>query len=276
MAVDFCAPCQLAIQSVQHRGTMQRARPRNRPPAGVRNSSPMGSRSLSVSSDSDAVDEPKVLEEARRGSAANGSSRNFKRGSKGRVGLRRRRSKGSSGSGQSVSNYNGLDSLRHALGAGSREQGSGGAAKESGSLDYLPARVSAGRPIGVSFIEQLRASSSNVTRLLSHHTAEHPTSGTTTDADEPVEPHIGISDSPQNRARAVASANRNLAAMAAERKRLQEMQSPVLDAMEVEIRGLHRQLDDVKESFHKRCMSIFDSFVESKWTIGTSGEPSET
>ncbi|CDI74871.1 hypothetical protein, conserved [Eimeria praecox] len=72
------------------------------------------------------------------------------------------------------------------------------------------------------------------------------------------------------RAQAVANANRNMAAMAAEKRAIDETQTPALDAMECEVNGLHRQLYEVKESLRKRCLNILNSLVGRKWTIDTS------
>lgn len=221
------------------------------------------SRSLSVSSDSDALDEPTVLEEARRGSAAARSLRTFRRG----YWAGRRRSVGLY-SGSSESNHAAPRCRRNTSGAGSREQGSREPVKESGSLEYPSATSPSSRATRVSFVDELRSSTSSVAPLTSYHTLERNAGELAVgDAEAVAASHTARGC----RARAVANANRNIAAMAAERRAIHEMQSPVLDAMEVEVRGLHRQLDEVKDCFHKRCMSILNSLVGSKWTIDTSG-----
>lgn len=74
---------------------------------------------------------------------------------------------------------------------------------------------------------------------------------------------------------ALDSANRNIAVMKEERLAVQEKQSEIFDAVDLEVRGLHMQLHELKQSFRKRCMGILNSLVGSKWTINTSGEPAK-
>ncbi|CDJ30203.1 uncharacterized protein EMH_0027130 [Eimeria mitis] len=222
--------------------------------------SPASSRSLSVSSDSDAVEEPAVLEEARKGSSAACAAI----GSTGRSRISWVLSKSSQSSSSADSDH---DSPRpRSVTLSSTSQGLRSTDRANGSRRTSSSR----RPIRVSFMDEC-ALSTSTGGIESHGTAEVALSKQCREGSKrPNASQFDLKTNIACRAQAVANANRNVAAMAAEKQAIDETQNPALDAMEHEVNGLHRQLNDVKESLHRRCLNILNSLVGKKWTIDTS------
>ncbi|CDJ52828.1 hypothetical protein, conserved [Eimeria brunetti] len=222
--------------------------------------SPLASRSLSVSSDSDAVDEPAVLEEARKGSSAAAASRS----SRGRS----RISWGISRSSQSSSSADSDDDSprpRRAL-LSSTSRGIRSRDRANGSRHTFSSR----RQVRVSFMDE-PASSSSTGDIQSHGTAEGALGEQFKEAAKRSRTaQFDMKASTACRAQAFAYANRNVAAISSEKQAIDETQNSAFDAMEHEVDGLHRQLHEVKESLRKRCLNIFNSLVGRKWTIDTS------
>lgn len=230
---------------------------------GVMGGRPPTSRSLSVSSDSDAVEEPAVLEEARKGSSAAGSSLS----SRGRGRISWVISKSSQSSSSADSDHDSPRARRVLLSSSSR--GLCSTENASGSSHTFSSR----RPIRVSFMDEC-ASLTSTGGIQSHGTGEVPLSTQSKEvAIRQNGSQFDLKTSIACRANAIANANRNVAAMAAEKRAIDETQNPELDAIECEVNGLHRQLNDVKESLRRRCLNILNSLVGRKWTIDTSGPP---
>ena len=227
-------------------------------PRGSVSGIPTASRSLSVSSDSDAVEEPAVLEEARQGTSAAGEPVN----PRGRNRISWVLSRSSESSNSADSDNDSPRPRRCVLSSSSR--GFSGADKANGGRIAFASR----RPIRVSFMDegslpastQYRSSADVSLSVQSKEAARRPNAS-----------QLDLKANIACRAQAVANVSRNMAAMAAEKRAIDETQNPALDAMECEVNGLHRQLNEVKESFRKRCLNILNSLVGRKWTIDTSG-----
>ncbi|CDJ39531.1 hypothetical protein, conserved [Eimeria tenella] len=222
------------------------------------------SRSLSVSSDSDALDEPTVLEEARQGSAAADAPRS----AKGRSRINSIRSKRPA---PRSPNHVASRSSRGVLTSGSRLLGSADAVTEGGL--FRRGLSSGRRPTRVSFVDEqdkhatTSSSSESSSRPIIDFTISRQSKEPT---EQPAAPQPDMKAHTACRALAIANANRNMAAIAAEKQALDDTESPAIDAVEMEIDNLNHQLRDVKDSLHKHCLTILNSLVGDKWTIDTS------
>lgn len=224
--------------------------------------SPDTSRSLSVSTDSDARNEPQVLREVHKSSAAASASAGVARNAtlmlkKGtRTAHRRFRGTSSSrSSGSSIFSFSQPNDSKEPP----KKTDPPECQKENPRQDEPP-RILVNMTHRPSILRGAMLAPSTAPSVLTSRPSalagsESPTLKTTT-----------------RRCRAVANVSKELAAIQAERLALHDMQNPVLDTMETEIQGLQRQLADVKESLHKRCLCILNSLVENKWTIDTNGE----
>lgn len=226
------------------------------------------SRSLSVSSDSDALDEPTVLEEARQGSAA----ANAPRTAKGRSRINSIRSKTFQRPASRSPNHVAPRSNRGVLTSGSRLLGSADAVSEGGL--FRRGLSSGRRPTRVSFVDEQdkHAATSSSSESSSRPRIDFTISRQSKEpTEQPAAPQPDMKARIACRALAIANANRNVAAIAAEKQALDDTESPAIDAVEMEIDNLNHQLRDVKDSLHKHCLTILNSLVGDKWTIDTSG-----
>ncbi|KAL8450696.1 hypothetical protein Emed_002334 [Eimeria media] len=222
------------------------------------------SRSPSVSSDSEVFDEPKVLAEARRGSASRAASRKSKTGS-GATRLH---------PGDYVSGS--LSGSRRQISLQRRsKRGSGEGYREvlrgSASLEFHLGSSGSGRRSNVSFVDEVGDSGSDEEKARSHSRLEHATSRLSTRAPRPVSSrHIPIHTPEGDRSRFLESISRNVVAMEAERQSLDDVHCPELDEVELDAKEFTQQLADARDSLHRHCASLLTSFVDSEWTIGTT------
>ncbi|KAL8432749.1 hypothetical protein ACSSS7_004373 [Eimeria intestinalis] len=224
------------------------------------------SRSSSLSSDSEVSNEPKVLAEARRGSAARAFPRRSKTGS----GASRLHPGDFVTSTLSNSRRQSLLHRRGKPGGGSRDGGSREIIRERGSLEFHLRSSASGRR-NVSFVDEVEESSSNEEEARSHSRLEHATTRLSMRPARPVSSrHIPIHTADGDRFRALESVRRNVVAMEAERQSLNDVHCPELDEVELKAKEFTQQLADATDSLRRHCASLFNSFVSSNWTIGTS------
>ncbi|KAL8445885.1 hypothetical protein Emag_004964 [Eimeria magna] len=228
---------------------------------------PKAPRSPSVSSDSEVSDEPRVLAEARRGSAGRASSRRSK------TGLGAPRLHPGDHVRNSISSSRRQISLqrRSKLGVGSRDEGYRDVVRGSGSLEFHLGSSASNRRSTVSFVDESEDSGSDAEEARSHSRLEHATTRLSTRPARPVSlRHIPIHTPDGDRSRFLESVSRNLVAMEAERQSLDDVHCPELDEVELEAKEFTQQLADARDSLHRHCASLLNSFVDSNWTIGTT------
>ncbi|OEH73667.1 hypothetical protein cyc_04438 [Cyclospora cayetanensis] len=256
--------------------------------------SPKPSRSLSVSSDSG--EEPEALEEARRGSIPEAShirrrSSKFARLASKSCPSRSQLPIGRPGSGLGTS-Y-GYVASRSRRGALANKQRSAGAVSfceprditsqrgSSSSHGSITSITSGLKPKGVSFVDELTEKGGTQTSLFSFEDSSVVASNEVSkdvrfkntaaagDALQAADLQGTESGDQAFQARAMLAASRSIAAMKADRMAWHETQTSAMDDVEGEVKGFHRQLDEVKDTFRRRCLGILNSLVGSKWTIDT-------
>ncbi|KAL8270466.1 hypothetical protein Esti_005613 [Eimeria stiedai] len=233
-------------------------------------SSPCGSEASfhpSPSSEAEVFEEPTVLAEARRGSAAGASLRRSRTGS----GASRLRPGDRLSNALSSSRKQSSLRRRSKLRNGPRDEGSKESVRGSGSLAFRLGSSASNRRSNISFFDEVEESGSDAEEARSHSTLEHATSRLSTRATRPViSTHIPIHTPDGDRFRALESVSRNLNAIGAERQSLDDVHCSELDEVELEAKELTQQLADARDSLHRHCASLLSSFVDSNWTIGTT------
>lgn len=231
-----------------------------------------GCRSLSVSSHSDAPEEPLVLKEANH-AAAVASLQRVRRGYK----YGRRRSKRTSFPASSGTSTR-VRALRSTLKGGLASIRSRDHYKGTGSFERLVllSSASASQSGRLCFVIKPKVFTSNVSGLRPRKPVKTgsrwPVAVAPADEEETT---LNLKAASARGTQALNSANRNIALMKKEWLAVRKKQNETFDAVDMEIRKLHLELYELKQSFRKRCMGILNSLAGSTWTIDNGGKPAK-